>query len=570
MKSSPLRCDFSAVMIKVARDSHDDSNQHRPLISQSAALGSPLAPAGARRSAALQPHELRGRGRDRDRGQGRGRDPRLVPDRSRPVPHRAAGHAAGRDALPPRPRAAGLRRLAAAAGGHADFCVGADNFVLPRREAATAPASSIARFTAVKPTETEKGLIAYLAEDAEYTDEQARDAGIQRLLVIAGYDADPIDGIRGAKTDAALVQFIADNKLENTAAGRSDFFDMLIAAAQKPDGAGFAWCNETAQRRDGGARRRGAGRGRRPAAGTGSRPASACAPTSPASRGGSTASARRSAPTASRCKRADARRMAWGGSTILCTRNVKFELTDHKDCAGSGLTATGFATVELAGSSRDHGAIQVIAVAHALRRGDETVHSSPHEHAASDQIRARAASARSRPGCSTSTTRSIRTTSISGSRSTIASARSSRISCKRHQGRGVPRPEGLLQALRHHHARADGRARHEARRLSGVRARDRPFAAGAEPGAGRRDREAARPQADPHQRHPQARRGGDEAARHRPSFRGRVRHRRRRPRSQAAAAGLRPLPAQARRRSAQGRDVRGPGAQSRACRTRSA
>ena len=41
----------------------------------------------------------------------------------------------------------------------------------------------------------------------------------------------------------------------------------------------------------------------------------------------------------------------WGGSTILCTRNVKFELTDHKDCSGSGLTATGFATVELTGSS---------------------------------------------------------------------------------------------------------------------------------------------------------------------------------------------------------------------------
>ena len=63
--------------------------------------------------------------------------------------------------------------------------------------------------------------------------------------MIAGYDAKPIDGVRGAKTDAALAQFIADNKLENTAAGRADFFDLLMAAAQKPNGAGFAWCNET-------------------------------------------------------------------------------------------------------------------------------------------------------------------------------------------------------------------------------------------------------------------------------------------------------------------------------------
>ena len=42
--------------------------------------------------------------------------------------------------------------------------------------------------------------------------------------------------------------------------------------------------------------------------------------------------------------------VSWGGSTILCTRNVKFELIDHKDCGNNGLTATGFATVELTGS----------------------------------------------------------------------------------------------------------------------------------------------------------------------------------------------------------------------------
>ena len=39
--------------------------------------------------------------------------------------------------------------------------------------------------------------------------------------------------------------------------------------------------------------------------------------------------------------------VSWGGSTILCTRNSRFELSDHKDCGSNGLTATGFATVEL-------------------------------------------------------------------------------------------------------------------------------------------------------------------------------------------------------------------------------
>jgi len=49
--------------------------------------------------------------------------------------------------------------------------------------------------------------------------------------------------------------------------------------------------------------------------------------------------------------KAAAQNVSWGGSTILCTRNVKFELSDHKDCGNNGLTATGFATVELTGSS---------------------------------------------------------------------------------------------------------------------------------------------------------------------------------------------------------------------------
>ena len=72
--------------------------------------------ARARRPAALQPHELCGRDRARHRGQGRHGHPRLVPHRSRPVPCRAAGRGAGRDPVRPRPGAAGLRRLAAAAG----------------------------------------------------------------------------------------------------------------------------------------------------------------------------------------------------------------------------------------------------------------------------------------------------------------------------------------------------------------------------------------------------------------------------------------------------------------------
>jgi uncharacterized membrane protein len=237
--------------------------------------------------------------------------------------------------------------------GQANFCVGENSFVLPATDRCARAGQKIARFTAVKPSENDKGLTAYLAEDAEYDDEQARDAGIQRLLAIAGYDGGPIDGVRGAKTDAAIAQFIADNKLENTAAGRSDFFDALMAAAQRPNAAGFAWCNETRNtvmaalgfEDQGTVVTRG---WYRIAPGKCLRPDLTGKPQRLYSFGEAVGADGQ--PLAEPGKQA-VQGLSWGGSTILCTRNVKFELSDHKDCGNNGLTATGFATVELSGSS---------------------------------------------------------------------------------------------------------------------------------------------------------------------------------------------------------------------------
>ena len=36
---------------------------------------------------------------------------------------------------------------------------------------------------------------------------------------------------------------------------------------------------------------------------------------------------------------------------MLCTRNIKFELFDQKDCIAKGLSAAGFALIELASGS---------------------------------------------------------------------------------------------------------------------------------------------------------------------------------------------------------------------------
>src|ERR1700754_1864172 len=87
------------------------------------------------------------------------------------------------------------------------LCIAEKDFVIAAaRQCRTG--QTPAPFTQINPTANDDGnLVAYLAEDSEYDDEQARLAGIQRLLIIAGYDAAPIDGVDGPKTQAALNAF---------------------------------------------------------------------------------------------------------------------------------------------------------------------------------------------------------------------------------------------------------------------------------------------------------------------------------------------------------------------------
>jgi uncharacterized membrane protein len=81
--------------------------------------------------------------------------------------------------------------------GSDTLCIAPDNFIIAAARQCRGNQTP-APFTQITPTRTDDGnLVAYLAEDSEYDDEQARLAGIQRLLVIAGYDAAPIDGVDG-------------------------------------------------------------------------------------------------------------------------------------------------------------------------------------------------------------------------------------------------------------------------------------------------------------------------------------------------------------------------------------
>lgn len=230
---------------------------------------------------------------------------------------------------------------------HAELCIRDGDFEIAN--ARECPLNQQAHFTAAQPSDSPKGPTVNLAEEADYDDTQARLAGIQRLLTIAGYDAYPIDGVQGGKTQAAIAKFLADRKLPADAASQPNIFDVLLAAAATPEGAGFSWCNDTKYPvmaalgivEMGAIVTRG---WYRLAAGQCLRPDLHGDPHRLYSY------AEAVDGTGRTIMRGDAP-LAWGGALALCTRDGKFELADHKDCAARGLNTAGFATIDLGGNA---------------------------------------------------------------------------------------------------------------------------------------------------------------------------------------------------------------------------
>jgi uncharacterized membrane protein len=225
----------------------------------------------------------------------------------------------------------------------AELCIRDGDFTIAN--ARGCPVSQQARFSAARPSETANGPTVNLAEEADYDDTQARLAGIQRLLTIAGYDAYPIDGVQGAKTQGAIAKFLTARKLPADIVGKPEFFDALLAAAANPEDAGFSWCNDTKYPVMAaiGVVEMGAIVTRgwyRVAAGQCLRPDLHGDPRrlysyAEAVDGNGRTILRGDAP------------LAWGGNVTLCTRDGKFELSDHKDCATRGLNTAGFALIDL-------------------------------------------------------------------------------------------------------------------------------------------------------------------------------------------------------------------------------
>ena len=231
------------------------------------------------------------------------------------------------------------------------LCVAPDNFVIAAARQCRA-GQTPAPFTQIIPTLADDGnLVAYLAEDSEYDDEQARLAGIQRLLVIAGYDAAPIDGVDGPKTQAALSAFLKSRGLDGRYRAVAEFLrdhdrrgavavvhraDLVQRHAAQGHGRG-----RHRRRQDRDQPRLVPHRSRQMPASRRHRPAQA----------GSSASPRPSMPKTARSRFKD-RPLNWGGTTQLCTRESKFEISEQGDCGTRGLASTGFAAVDMSSGGK--------------------------------------------------------------------------------------------------------------------------------------------------------------------------------------------------------------------------
>jgi len=230
------------------------------------------------------------------------------------------------------------------------LCIAAENFVIAAARQCRS-GQTPAPFTQINPTRTDDGnLVAYLAEDSEYDDEQARLAGIQRLLVIAGYDAAPIDGVDGPKTQAALNAFLKGRGLPADAVQSQSFFTTMIDAVQSPSAAGLTWCNDTPHKimaavatDDGkivtsrGWYRIDPGK---------------CLHPDVTGQPKQIFSFAEAVDNENRTIKYRDRALNWGGTTQLCTRESKFEINEQGDCATRGLAAAGFAAVDMSGGGK--------------------------------------------------------------------------------------------------------------------------------------------------------------------------------------------------------------------------
>lgn len=236
-----------------------------------------------------------------------------------------------------------LRPLSAA---KLDLCSGDGDFLIAGAKTCTKPNERLLPFAEVQPTKTGNDASLYVAESAGYDAEQARIAAIQRLLTLAGFDAEPVDGTLGAKSESALAAFLKSRGIAMDAVLRPDFIDVLIAAARDGNAPGLLWCNDTrhvvmaalAIENDGVIATRGWWK---------IDPGACLRPEMPRRVGGRVFSFAEAIDAAGMIVERKGHPLHWGGNHKFCVKNARFEIREHANCNARGFDEKGFAPVQL-------------------------------------------------------------------------------------------------------------------------------------------------------------------------------------------------------------------------------
>ena len=243
-----------------------------------------------------------------------------------------------------------LRLFADPADGADTLCIAPDNFVIAAARQCRS-GQTPAQFTQVKPTQTDDGnLVAYLAEDFDYDDEQARLAGIQRLLVSPAMMQPDRRRRRAEDARRALTAFLKSRGLTADAVQSPSFFTTLIEAVQKPSvhradlvqrhaaqimaavatDDGKAVTSRGWYRIDPGK----------------------CLHPDVTGQPKQIFSFAEAVDTENRTVKLKDKPLNWGGGKELCTRESKFEVSEQGDCGSRGLAPIGFAPVDMSSGGK--------------------------------------------------------------------------------------------------------------------------------------------------------------------------------------------------------------------------
>ena len=293
-------------------------------------------------TSALQPDQLPYSIAQSGSKRGPSRDARLVSRRSRPMPPRpSTGRSTFETVYGHHAHRFDLWYLATAAGRTRGFLHPDGDFAIASRHVAARPAAGT-----FQPDQTvgfSERAPPLIWREADYDDAQARRAGIQRLLVIAGYA--PIQSTGSGRSQAAIATIPNGPQACRRHRIGADVFRQVDRGRAKPGRRRLLLVHQDEIRvmASIGVVEMGAVVTRgwyRIEAGQCVRPDLRGDPRRLYSYAEAVDSNGRTV------KRGDAP-LAWGGTVALCTRDGRFEVSDHKDCATRGLNSAGFAVIDL-------------------------------------------------------------------------------------------------------------------------------------------------------------------------------------------------------------------------------